>query len=64
MTEVTIDFVKNLSKPTENFLCPLKANSYALQFLKFCAKDADSGLIFHEQELPEHTNEDLLINDD
>lgn len=64
MSQVTIEQVKSLKKPTDKFLCPLKANSYALQFLKFCAKDADTKKIFHNQELPEHKNEDLLINDD
>ena len=29
----TKEHVKKLTSPAQNFLCPLKANKYALQFL-------------------------------
>jgi hypothetical protein len=61
---ITKEKVKTFTKPTQGFLCPLKANKYALQFLTFSAKDAETKRVFHEQSLSEHNNEDLLINDE
>ncbi|CAD8078476.1 unnamed protein product [Paramecium primaurelia] len=50
MQQVTPAYVKSLTGPTANFLCPVSANIYNIQFLKFRIRDMDSGQVLFEVE--------------
>ncbi len=45
---VTIDQVLALTEATSDFLCPLSANEYGVEFLYFRVRDMDSGLVLFE----------------
>ena len=47
MTKTKTD-VKALNEPAETFLCPLKANKYALQFLQLRVRDPSGDKVFLE----------------
>ena len=61
---ITLEQAKNMKERPKGFLCKIKANRFALQFLQFTLKDPESGKIFHDMEFDEHKNEELLIDDD
>jgi hypothetical protein len=46
--EVTPDHVLQLTEATSEFLCPLSANSYGIEFLYFRIRDLDSGTVLVE----------------
>ncbi len=62
--KITPDFVRAMHEPTEKFLCPLKANRFALQFLNFEIKNQETGHVFYSHEQEMLPNSELLINDD
>lgn len=61
---ITLQEAKNLTHRPPGFLCKIKANRYALQFLHFTLKDPESGKVFYDAAFEEHSNEELLIDDD
>ena len=62
--KITLEAIRTMHHPTDKFLCPLKANKYALQFLNFEIKNQESGQIFYSHEQEVLPNSELLINDD
>eukprot|EP00742_Colponemidia_sp_Colp-10_P003159 GILJ01003366.1.p1 GENE.GILJ01003366.1~~GILJ01003366.1.p1 ORF type:complete len:205 (+),score=23.04 GILJ01003366.1:58-615(+) len=42
MTEITPEYCLALTGPTEEFLCPLDANTYGIDFVAFKIRDLDS----------------------
>jgi hypothetical protein len=46
--EVTPDSVLKLTEATSDFLCPLTANTYGIDFLYFRIRDLDSGTVLVE----------------
>lgn len=40
--KITPEYVSSLEKPTDDFLCPLSANIYNIQFLAFRIRDMES----------------------
>lgn len=38
--KVTLDEVRNFSKPTDGFLCPIEANIYGVEFVHFKIRNA------------------------
>ena len=67
--EISAESVLLYEKSTDNFLCPLSANVYNIQFLAFKIRDYDSGKVFFEiQRDPEEEElklgeEDLNIDE-
>lgn len=45
---VTPDYVLSLTEATPDFLCPLAANEYGVEFLYFRVRDMDSGQVLFE----------------
>ena len=43
MVDITPDYVLALDQPTPGYLCPLEANVYGIEFLRFEIKDFDTG---------------------
>ncbi|CAK73598.1 unnamed protein product (macronuclear) [Paramecium tetraurelia] len=50
MQQVTTEYVRSLNGITQDFLCPVNANIYNIQFLKFRIRDMDSGQTLFEVE--------------
>lgn len=48
MSVITPEDVVKLTKPTDGFLCPLSANTYGLEFLKFTITDYENKKIIFE----------------
>jgi len=48
VSAVTIDQVLALTEATTDFMCPLTANEYGVEFLYFRVRDMDSGLVLFE----------------
>ena len=48
MEAVTAEYVDSLTAATENFLCPLSANTYGIEFVYFRIRDLDSGVVLVE----------------
>lgn len=46
--EATVDQVLGLTEATSDFLCPLSANEFGVEFLYFRVRDMDSGLVLFE----------------
>ena len=42
-SKVTPEYVKNLNKPTEKFLCSMADNTFGIKFGAFRIRDMDSG---------------------
>lgn len=61
---ISIDEARNLKQRPHVFLCKIKANRYALQFLHFTLKNPETGKVFYDAAFEEHSNEELLIDDD
>ena len=61
---LTLQDAKDLSSQPASFLCKLKANKFALQFLKFKLKNPDNNKVYADAEFEEHGNDELLIDDD
>ncbi len=64
MEQDSIEYVKNLQSPSQNFLCKLKANKYSLQFLQLIIKNPETNKVFFSQNMDKHENSDLIINDE
>ena len=62
--QFTIEEAESMVTPTTQFKCQLKANEYALQFLKFEIKDHDTKESFYTHEQEPLPNSEMLINDD
>ena len=62
--QFTLNEAKILTTPTTKFMCKLKANEYALQFLKFEIKDHETKELFYSHEQEPLPNAEMLINDD
>ena len=60
----TLSEVRQNTQPTDKFLCKIKANVYALQFLKFEIKNSETGKVFYTHEQEVLPNSEMLINDD
>lgn len=50
---VTPEFVENLEKPAENFLCPLEANIYDIEFVYFKIRDVTDNQTLFEVRKPQ-----------
>ena len=61
---MTFENALSLKIPTTSFMCQLKDNKYALQFLKFEIKDHETGEMYYEHEQDPLANSEMLINDD
>jgi len=48
MATITPEDVNKLTKPTDGFLCPMSANAYGLEFLKFTITDYENKKIIFE----------------
>ena len=53
-----------MDNPPFEFLCQLKANRFALQFLQLKVKNPENGVELVDVKMDENANEDLLINDE
>jgi protein unc-119 len=63
MQKVSQSDVLSLKNITPNFLCPLSANIYDIQFLAFKIRDVDSNTVFFQIENDEETtNEEKKID--
>ena len=60
----TLESAKNLKTQTDKYMCKLKDNKYALQFLRFEIKDNDTNEKFYVHEQDPLPNAEMLINDD
>ena len=60
----TLEEALSLKSPTTHFKCQLKDNRFALQFLRFEVKDAQTSEVFYKHEQDPLPNADMLINDD
>ena len=49
---VTPDEVLQYKEATDKFLCPLSANIYKIQFIKFKLRDTGSNMTLYETENP------------
>eukprot|EP01084_Bolivina_argentea_P218565 370861_1 len=45
---ITPDYVLDLKAPTRDFLCPLNANTYGIEFLSFTVEDYDTKHLIFE----------------
>mmetsp|Transcript_29495 Transcript_29495/g.66103 ORF Transcript_29495/g.66103 Transcript_29495/m.66103 type:complete len:113 (-) Transcript_29495:910-1248(-) len=46
--DITPDYVLDLDRPTRDFLCPLSANVYNIEFLSFTIEDYDTKHLIFE----------------
>lgn len=46
--KIVPDIVLAFESPTEGYLCPLNANSFGIEFMKFEVKDYDSGKVVYQ----------------
>ncbi|KAM3131285.1 hypothetical protein pb186bvf_016603 [Paramecium bursaria] len=60
MQNINPAYVKDLKAITPGFLCPVNANTFNIQFLKFRIRDMDSGQVLFEVEREQ--DEDPLGN--
>ena len=60
----TIEDARKLEVPSSKFVCKLRDNYYALQFLKFEIKDTTTKETFYVHEQDPLPNSEMLINDD
>ncbi len=63
-TSPNLSEVRQHIQPSDKFLCKVKANIYALQFLNFEIKNSETGKVFYSHEQEVLPNSELLINDD
>ena len=63
--KITINYVKNLNKFTDKFLCLLKDNIYNIKFRDFGVRDLDSGYVLFEVTEEENTDQEAQdeVND-
>ena len=61
---ITPQAIEKLTSPTKEFLCPLKANKYALQFLRFVISDKSTGKNYYVHEQDQLPNKELIIQDE
>lgn len=63
---ITAEYVESLTAATENFLCPLSANTYGIEFVYFRIRDLDSGTVLVEvqKEDEEETKEEEQAPED
>ena len=62
--QFTFENAINLNSPTNGFMCKLKDNKFALQFLKFQIKDHQTGELYYDHVQETLPNSELIINDD
>ena len=60
---VSRDYVKNLTEPTDKFLCPISANEHKVQFLTFRIRDLDKEKIIFEVVRDAESDDDLIFDD-
>ncbi|CAD8086047.1 unnamed protein product [Paramecium sonneborni] len=48
--KINQEYARNLQEITKEFLCPISANIYNIQFLKFRIRDMESGQVLFEVE--------------
>lgn len=58
MATITPEDVMKLTKPTDGFLCPLSANTYGIEFLKFTITD------YHEKKIIFEVGKDIPATSD
>lgn len=59
----TIDEISALTRPSEDYLCNLRDNSFCLQFLAFRLSDAETNEIYFQLENEELSSAAMLIDD-
>jgi len=60
----TLSEVRQNAQPSDKFLCKIKSNVYALQFLRFQIKNSETNQVFYTHEQEVLPNSEMLINDD
>lgn len=53
-----------MEKASTDFMCPLKANKFAIQFLELKVTNPETKKALVDVQMEENTNDDLLINDE
>jgi len=60
---VTVDDILKLGRITDDYLCPITANAYKIDFTKFKIRDMESGGVLFEIAKPEGASEMSLSSD-
>ena len=47
MPDITPDYVLSLESPAKGYLCPMEANRFGIEFLRFEIKDFNSGRVVY-----------------
>ena len=63
MIKPTVDDIRNKNEPTDHFLCLLKDNIYALQFLEFTLSNPETKEVFFTFTNDEVSDSEVTIND-
>jgi len=64
MEEITPEYVQSLTEATQEFLCPLSANKYGVEFVYFKVRDLESGTVLFEVAADESESTDEVPEDD
>lgn len=57
MDNITPEYVASLGQATEDYLCPLSANTYGIEFVYFRVRDLESGMVLFEVSSEEDEEE-------
>ena len=57
MESASVDHVLGLTRATDDYLCPLSANVYAIEFVYFKVRDLESGTVLFEVSTDEDEGE-------
>ena len=64
MEEITPEYVASLTEATQQFLCPLSANTFGIEFVYFKVRDLESGtVLFEVAEEAEEENHEAIEDD-
>lgn len=61
--EINAEYVETLTTATENFLCPLSANTYGIEFVYFRIRDMDSGVVLVEVQKEDDEEEETKVEE-
>ena len=64
MDEITPEYVSSLTEATSQFLCPLSANVYGIEFVYFKVRDLESGTVLFEVSNEEEEESREVVEDD
>ena len=57
MDNITPEYVSSLREATADYLCPLSANTYGIEFVYFRVRDLESGMVLFEVSTDEEEEE-------